>query len=324
MIAVRMAPVIAKPAPTRKAVSKPLVSATVTLWTPECNALWVRLLAIVEHVLEVKRQEEEHREQGHADQQPDDVRAAQGPQAEDRERHQWMPLAQLDDHEQGEQRQPGLRLSDSVFEPPWNVGVAPTTEPEADATVKLCSSDAVFVKPIVTLPALAVSELASNFSWPPGSAASFSVGPPASLPTAGAGVEELELEVVGAAGALVGADAEELAICPGCAQSWRSCGQPSGAPVTTEPERTCRGGRRSPLQFSASATPRFRFCRVCIPDLPSSEAVRRRQHRRADALDARPHFRHRTASPSERQPSRRYDALVHSADVAQMVRALAS
>jgi hypothetical protein len=31
MIAVRMAPVIAKPAPTRKAVSKPLVSATVTL-----------------------------------------------------------------------------------------------------------------------------------------------------------------------------------------------------------------------------------------------------------------------------------------------------
>lgn len=48
--------------------------------------------------------------------------------------------------------------------------------------------------------------------------------------------------------------------------------QPRGAPVTAEPERTCCG-RRSPLKSSASATPRFRFCRICIPDLPSSEAI---------------------------------------------------
>ena len=41
------------------------------------------------------------------------------------------------------------------------MGVEPTTEPEADATVTLCSRDAVFVKSIVTLPPLAVSELAS-------------------------------------------------------------------------------------------------------------------------------------------------------------------
>jgi hypothetical protein len=75
----------------------------------------------------------------------------------------------------------------------------------------LCSRDAVFVKSIVTLPALAVSELASNFSWPSGLAASFSVGPPASLLAAGAGVEEL-LDVAGAAGALAGADAEELVL----------------------------------------------------------------------------------------------------------------
>jgi hypothetical protein len=65
------------------------------------------------------------------------------------------------------------------------------------------------VKSIVTLPALAVSELASNFSWPSASVASFSVGPAASLLAVGAAVEELELDVAGATGALDGADAEE-------------------------------------------------------------------------------------------------------------------
>ena len=42
---------------------------------------------VVQNVLEVERDEEEHREQGHADQQPDDVRSPQRPQAEDREWH---------------------------------------------------------------------------------------------------------------------------------------------------------------------------------------------------------------------------------------------
>ena len=52
-----------------------------------------------------------------------------------------------------------MRFSDTVFEPPWKLGVAPTTAPEEDATVTLCSKGAVFVKLIATLPAFALSEL---------------------------------------------------------------------------------------------------------------------------------------------------------------------
>jgi hypothetical protein len=57
----------------------------------------------VKDILEVERDEEEHREQRHADQEADDVRAAKRAQAEDRERQQRMALAQLDRDERGEQ-----------------------------------------------------------------------------------------------------------------------------------------------------------------------------------------------------------------------------
>ncbi len=53
---------------------------------------------------------------------------------------------------------PGLRFSDSVFEPPLNVGVAPTFWPEEDSIVTLCSSGDMFVKSIDTFPELAVSD----------------------------------------------------------------------------------------------------------------------------------------------------------------------
>ena len=57
----------------------------------------------VQDVLEVQRDEKEHGEEGHANEEPDDVRSAQGPQTEDRERHQRMALAPLDDQEGGQQ-----------------------------------------------------------------------------------------------------------------------------------------------------------------------------------------------------------------------------
>jgi hypothetical protein len=79
-----------------------------------------------------------------------------------------------------------LRLSVRAFDPPWNVGVAPTTAPEEDATVMLWPSGAMLVKAIETLPALAVSEVLSYFSWPSGLAARLSTCPV----LAGAGVED--------------------------------------------------------------------------------------------------------------------------------------
>jgi hypothetical protein len=104
---------------------------------------------------------------------------------------------------------PGFRLSDTLFEPPENVGVAPTTAPVEDATVKLCGSEEAFVNATETLPALAVSEFVSNFNWPSALAAMLS----AELPVAGAGVEAAaELEVVGAGAALVVAAVEELVV----------------------------------------------------------------------------------------------------------------
>lgn len=100
-------------------------------------------------------------------------------------------------------------MSDSVLVAPWNVGVAPTTLPDEDAMVRLCASDAMLAKAIVTVPALAVSDVVLNFSWPSGSAARASACPPP--PVAAAGVEDaVELDV-DEAGAL-GVEADELVL----------------------------------------------------------------------------------------------------------------
>jgi hypothetical protein len=65
----------------------------------------------------------------------------------------------------------------------------------------------MLVKAIVTAPALAWRELVLYFSWPSGLAARLSDCPP----LAGVGVEELvELEVAGAAAAVLGVEADEL------------------------------------------------------------------------------------------------------------------
>jgi hypothetical protein len=121
--------------------------------------------------------------------------------------------------------------------PPANVGVAPTTAPEDDAMVTLCSSEAELVKAIETLPALAVSDVVSNFNWPSAFAARLSAvaAPAAAVLVAGAGVVELDALFVGAGAgagveldalvagggvveldalvaALVGEDAEELVV----------------------------------------------------------------------------------------------------------------
>jgi len=85
---------------------------------------------------------------------------------------------------------PGLRLSARTLVPPWKVAVAPTTAPEADATVRLCDRVAVFVKEIDTEPALAVSVVLSNFNRPSELAARLRV-----LPAAGAGAAAEELVV---------------------------------------------------------------------------------------------------------------------------------
>jgi hypothetical protein len=102
-----------------------------------------------------------------------------------------------------------LRLRDNVFEPLWKLSVAPSTAPEGDATVTLWFREAMLVKAIETLPAFAVSDVLSNFSWPSGLAARLSDCPPA--PAAGAGVEDVaELDVVGVAAVLGDEEAEEL------------------------------------------------------------------------------------------------------------------
>src|SRR6185312_15519596 len=69
---------------------------------------------VAEHVLEVERDEEEHREQRHANEQADDVRPPQRAQAEDGERHQRVALTHLDrdkrrqeDHGGGKPQQRG-------------------------------------------------------------------------------------------------------------------------------------------------------------------------------------------------------------------------
>ena len=59
---------------------------------------------VAKHLLHVERDEEEHREQGRAREQADDVRTADRPQAEDRERHQRSARTPLDHGERAEQR----------------------------------------------------------------------------------------------------------------------------------------------------------------------------------------------------------------------------
>jgi hypothetical protein len=60
--------------------------------------------AVAEDLLHVEGDEEEHREQRGADEQPDHVGAGQRPDSEDRERHQRFGRAQLDRDEQREQQ----------------------------------------------------------------------------------------------------------------------------------------------------------------------------------------------------------------------------
>jgi hypothetical protein len=104
-----------------------------------------------------------------------------------------------------------LRLTERLFEPPEKVGVAPTTAPEADAMVTLWGRGDAFVNAIETWPALAVSEVVSNFNRPAGLAVRLSVC--AAPLVAGAGVEELaELGAVGVGAALVAEEADELVV----------------------------------------------------------------------------------------------------------------
>ena len=104
---------------------------------------------------------------------------------------------------------PGLRLTERLFEPPANVGVAPTFAPEDDSIVTLCGSEDMLVKSIDTWPAFARERLRVVFEL------AFRVGfeltllePPAA---AGAGVDVLAELVVGvvSAGVLVLAAVEE-------------------------------------------------------------------------------------------------------------------
>jgi len=57
----------------------------------------------MQNVLEVERDEEEHREERHADQQAHDVRSSERSQPEDREWQQRVALAALDHDERREQ-----------------------------------------------------------------------------------------------------------------------------------------------------------------------------------------------------------------------------
>jgi hypothetical protein len=107
---------------------------------------------------------------------------------------------------------PALRLTERLFEPPENVGVAPTFSPEDDSIVMLCGSDDMFVKSIDTLPAFALSDVVLYLSWPSGFASSFTLLEPPDAAGAGAAVDVLaELELLDdvSAGVLVLAAVEE-------------------------------------------------------------------------------------------------------------------
>jgi hypothetical protein len=105
---------------------------------------------------------------------------------------------------------PALRVSESVFAPPWKVGVCPSTDPEEEARVRLWDSGAEFVKSIVTVPAFAVRELALNFSWPSGLAARLKApaAPAGVLVVVAAGLLAVAGAVVAVADGLAGALAE--------------------------------------------------------------------------------------------------------------------
>jgi hypothetical protein len=68
----------------------------------------------------------------------------------------------------------------------------------------------MFVKSMLTFPALAVNEVVSYFSWPCGLEARLKVCPALAPPVAGAGAEEVAELVVGAAALLLVVAAEEL------------------------------------------------------------------------------------------------------------------
>jgi hypothetical protein len=83
------------------------------------------------------------------------------------------------------------------------VGVAPNTAPLLDAIVTLCASGELLVNWIVTVPALTLSDVVSNFSAPPGPVASLSSPPVAAAEGGVAAV----LEVADGADGLPGARA---------------------------------------------------------------------------------------------------------------------
>ena len=64
---------------------------------------------VAQHLLHVQRDEEEHREQRHRDEQRDDVGAGQRPVAEDPERDERARRAQLDGDERADQRERDAR-----------------------------------------------------------------------------------------------------------------------------------------------------------------------------------------------------------------------
>jgi hypothetical protein len=106
---------------------------------------------------------------------------------------------------------PGLRLNVRDFDPPWKVGVSPTTAPEKDATVMLWPSGAMLVKAMENLPALAVSEVLLYFSWPSGLASRLCACPALVAPFDGAGVEDAaEVDLVGGASRAFGLDGAGL------------------------------------------------------------------------------------------------------------------
>jgi hypothetical protein len=87
----------------------------------------------------------------------------------------------------------------SVFDDPWNVGVAPSTLPLVDATVRLWGRGEWFVNSIVTPPAFAVRDLVLYDNCPLGFASSVS-GPVIVLVCAGVeevlGVDAVPAELV--------------------------------------------------------------------------------------------------------------------------------
>jgi hypothetical protein len=117
-----------------------------------------------------------------------------------------MPAWRCPGTEQKNLYVPGLRFTDSAFEPPLNVGVAPTFSPDDDSIVTLCGSDELFVKSTETLPAFALSDFVLYSSWPSGFASRLTFSEP--LDGAGvAGVVDVAELVVGVCAAVL---ADEL------------------------------------------------------------------------------------------------------------------